>query len=299
MSAPPSRVVMVGATIAGPGFVEITCVPSLADADEHVGNPGVVLALADSAPTGGPFEHLDVARRHDAAGGRVVILRETHVAEALTWDVPGAEELVLPASYNQFAAMAGLDPRRVDAPIVAAVPASARLTEADAVRGWKRGLLWLDAAGTEVLVSGPHARMPVSVDATSFCDEHTEHPNGSPDPDVACYSGFSAFLERHLTADCWPTALVMEVALHGTLLLAGTPRASNLHWFAGHQRVVAVELTGVCRECGAPADQLSGKNRDDQPTVLVERCAEHAAARTLTVGELAALLPEVELRRPL
>lgn len=288
-------VVVVGAASAAALGDFVTCLPTLGAASHHVGDPRVRLVLADTAPADGPMTLHEAVLAHTSAGGQTVVLCASGLLDALTWDAPGAVAIALPAPLGALASFIG-----VQSPLPAVLDADVRAMEhvpADRpVPGWKRGYLWLDPATGQILASGAHARMPVIPDVDARCDEHDEHPVGIPDPTIGCYTAFSAFPDRHPVRDRWPEALVFEVALSGRIVIGGTPRGGNLHLLAGHQRLAAVELLGVCRDCGAPTDLLSGKARAGGLTVLIERCEDHLVAHTVTQEQLAELLPGVELR---
>lgn len=293
----PPKVVIVGASSAPLGQ-SASWVSSVAAARPYIGDPKYALVMADTARLAGTLTRLDAVRLHAEAGGQVVVLLGTRYATALTWDTPGAVELPLPAMTSDLAALLGVPPPADDRPLVAVT--SVQAADASPVTAWKRGYIWFNHHIGEFLVSGAHTQWPVPLDVSTPCEDET-CPQGSVDAhewSIACRLGFSAFIERFQVEDVWPTAHILEVELSGGVKFGGSTRGDFLHWIGGHQRVVAVELTGTCTECGAPAAFMSGKDSGDGPSALLERCVDHVRHHTFSVDDLTRRLAHIEWRRP-
>lgn len=111
---------------------------------------------------------------------------------------------------------------------------------------------------------------------------------------------FHAWADRILADGYAPGAPVLTVALSGRVDLVGSP-LGGLIYVAAHQRVLNIDPSGRCRTAGChePSDILSGHLDPGDPIcMVVESCKGHRRSFGLSMVELEARLPGVQVVRP-
>jgi hypothetical protein len=266
-------VILVGVSRAAPLLrAEVTSLPSVAAA-RRILSPEHVLVISDTALAGAPIPVIDTLRHHAATGGRVIVIRGTSIESALTWDVPGAVEVVLPTTVAELARVIGVT-YGADGPLEVDQATHYDVPPDEPIIAWKRGQLFLGPDGA-LLAAGAFAGalVPLSCDA------------------LPGTRGFYAFVERHTVENAFIGAAILTVRLSGHIERLGTPRSDGNQFVATRQEVIAVEFSVVCqRRCDRPATATALYRRAEGDELVVT-CDEHAVGhRRLAPEDLQDLL---------
>lgn len=252
-----------------------------------------ILLLADTARPGGNFNRIDLVTGTLGAGARVVVLRG--------WDGDQYLGGLTPPSKSGVGEVTYLDYSCSDLEIDTHLGATLRWMQSErhAVptfsttarsRAYKRGEVVILPGG--VCYAGWFSPFPVNAEASSYCEDHTDHPRGIPDPEIDCYEGFSAFfdLERaHAYGEL--TAPIFEVELRENLAQTGSRRGTG-QLLGGRQQVLRVLHSPLCQKCLDESKWGTGKELVFESvekaglTVLRPSCLSHATSQALTLREV-------------